>query len=252
MKGFFFLFDLRRRQLRVTQRWDAISKMIDVLYWVSCGEVIAWRLLGIMSRYQQEKLLEREQEFLVSNFLPRFAQFVNMDAARLLRISPATRSVFSASTTLRPRVLCSCASRRSLSASSAVLISTEHLPRVAQPSLWQSLIPKPFRRDPNAPIVPKSKEWNPATIFIVLGLLVGSQAIQLIVLRKELANFIRQADAKIALLREVIERVQRGEKIDVDGLLGTGNAEKEKEWEEGKEAFSRGFSTHSNTRQLQS
>ncbi len=79
----------------------------------------------------------------------------------------------------------------------------------------------------------RSKEWNPATFYIVIFLLIGSQAIQVIALRNEFLNFTRKADAKIGLLKEVIERVQRGEEVDVEGLLGTGDSEKEKEWEDG-------------------
>lgn len=56
---------------------------------------------------------------------------------------------------------------------------------------------------------------------------------QLLALRNEFTAFSRRADAKIGLLKEVIERVQKGEDVDVKGLLGTGNPEKEKEWEEG-------------------
>lgn len=48
-----------------------------------------------------------------------------------------------------------------------------------------------------------------------------------------MANYSRKADAKIALLKEVFERVQRGEEVDVEGLLGTGNEQVDKEWEEG-------------------
>lgn len=44
---------------------------------------------------------------------------------------------------------------------------------------------------------------------------------------------MRRADAKIGLLREVIERIQKGEKVDVEGLLGTGDERREREWEEG-------------------
>ncbi|MCJ1420516.1 hypothetical protein MMC32_006873 [Xylographa parallela] len=80
--------------------------------------------------------------------------------------------------------------------------------------------------------VPKSKEWNPATFYIVIFLLIGSNAIQMIALRNEFINFSRKADAKIGLLKEVLERVQRGEDVDVEGLLGTGNEEQEREWEE--------------------
>ncbi|MCJ1382517.1 hypothetical protein MMC17_005630 [Xylographa soralifera] len=80
--------------------------------------------------------------------------------------------------------------------------------------------------------VPKSKEWNPATFYIVIFLLIGSNAIQMIALRNEFTKFSRNADAKIGLLKEVLERGQRGEDVDVEGLLGTGDEEKEREWEE--------------------
>jgi hypothetical protein len=80
---------------------------------------------------------------------------------------------------------------------------------------------------------PKSKGWNPATFYIVMFLLIGSMSIQMIALRNSFATFSRRADAKIDLLREIIERVQKGEEVDVEGLLGTGDPEREKEWEEG-------------------
>lgn len=111
------------------------------------------------------------------------------------------------------------------------------LPRVAQPSIWQSIIPK-FLRNPNNPPSPekirRTKEWNPAIFFIVMFLLIGSNAMHMIALRNEYTAFSRRADAKIGLLKDVIERVQRGEDVDVKGLLGTGNPEKERAWEEGK------------------
>ncbi|KEQ85709.1 hypothetical protein M438DRAFT_252246, partial [Aureobasidium pullulans EXF-150] len=112
------------------------------------------------------------------------------------------------------------------------------VPRVA--SVWQSVIPKAFRR-PDDPVsvaerqkaqAMKSKEWNPATFFIVIALLIGSNAIQMIALRNERLSFTRKTDAKIALLRETIERVLRGENVDVERVLGTGDPEKEKEWEQ--------------------
>ncbi|KAL8910820.1 MAG: hypothetical protein Q9171_003909 [Xanthocarpia ochracea] len=55
---------------------------------------------------------------------------------------------------------------------------------------------------------------------------------QLLALRNEFTTFSRRADAKIGLLKDVIERVQKGESVDVKGLLGTGNPEKEREWEQ--------------------
>ena len=62
----------------------------------------------------------------------------------------------------------------------------------------------------------------------------------MIALRNDFLSFSRKAEAKIGLLKEVIERVQKGEDVDVEGLLGTGNEEKEREWEEGT---SRGLAT---------
>ncbi|KAI9724847.1 MAG: hypothetical protein M1812_000123 [Candelaria pacifica] len=114
--------------------------------------------------------------------------------------------------------------------------TTQSLPRVAQPTLWHSLVPSFLRRSvrlDKSSQSRRSKEWNPATFYIVIFLLIGSQAIQMIALRNEFLNFSRKADAKIGLLKEVIERVQSGEEVDVEGLLGTGDREKEKEWEEG-------------------
>ena len=80
---------------------------------------------------------------------------------------------------------------------------------------------------------PKSKEWNPASFYIIIFILIGSQAIRMLALRNDYTAYTRSTDAKIQLLREVIERVQRGEKVDVEKLLGTGDAAKEREWEEG-------------------
>ncbi|EMC94461.1 hypothetical protein BAUCODRAFT_124085 [Baudoinia panamericana UAMH 10762] len=114
------------------------------------------------------------------------------------------------------------------------------VPRVATPSFWTSLIPKAFRRsrepadtDPTSPPAPKERRrWNPATTFILLAILVGSNAINLIALRNDMANFSRKTDAKLELLREVLKRVQNGEDVDVKKELGTGDPEKEAEWEE--------------------
>ncbi|KAL8960712.1 MAG: hypothetical protein Q9193_002628 [Seirophora villosa] len=50
--------------------------------------------------------------------------------------------------------------------------------------------------------------------------------------KNEFTNFSRRADAKIGLLKRVIERVQNGEDVDVKGLLGTGDPARENEWED--------------------
>jgi Family of unknown function (DUF5321) len=53
-------------------------------------------------------------------------------------------------------------------------------------------------------------------------------------LKNEMKAESRKADAKIALLREVIQRVQKGEDFDVERLLGTGDPKQEQEWKEGE------------------
>ena len=118
--------------------------------------------------------------------------------------------------------------------------STENLPRVAQPSVWHSIVPKAFRSTGNSqvPVKPqRGKEWNPATFFICIFLLIGSNAIQMLTLKNEYSTFSRKADSKIKLLREVLDRVQRGENVDVEKVLGTGDEEQEQEWRDGKRLY---------------
>jgi hypothetical protein len=103
------------------------------------------------------------------------------------------------------------------------------LPTILQPRFWIAMVPKPLRGQSEHVA---STEWNPATPYIVLGLLVGSQAIQILWLKQDKAHTLRKADAKIGLLKEIIERVQRGEDVPVESMLGTGSAESEKEWTE--------------------
>ncbi|KAI0481532.1 hypothetical protein F4859DRAFT_423825 [Xylaria cf. heliscus] len=113
-------------------------------------------------------------------------------------------------------------------------------PTIAQASFWKSLIPKPLRPAPKPTVdwgtpekkKPKSKEWNPATFFIIIFLFIGSMSIQMIALKRDYSTFIRRAEVRIDLLREVVEKLQRGEDVDVEKALGTGDAEKEVEWEE--------------------
>ncbi|KAF2254330.1 hypothetical protein BU26DRAFT_447070 [Trematosphaeria pertusa] len=102
------------------------------------------------------------------------------------------------------------------------------LPRIIQPSFWTSMIPRPLKERPSKP--KKTREINPATPYIVLGLLVGSQAIQILWLKQERGREMRRAEAKIGVLREVVERVQRGEDVDVERVLRTGDQEGEGEW----------------------
>jgi len=49
-------------------------------------------------------------------------------------------------------------------------------------------------------------------------------------LKNETIAYTRKTEAKLTLLRGVIERVQRGEDVDVEGVLGTGEPQQEEEW----------------------
>ncbi|PNS15277.1 hypothetical protein CAC42_8278 [Sphaceloma murrayae] len=97
------------------------------------------------------------------------------------------------------------------------------------------MIPKPFRRTPkdgSSPPIKQSRDWNPATFFIVISLLIGSNAIQFVSLKTQRMNYNHDTEAKLSLLREVIDRVQKGEDVDVEAMLGKGDPEREREWEE--------------------
>lgn len=54
----------------------------------------------------------------------------------------------------------------------------------------------------------------------------------MITLRNEMLNFSRKTQAKLDLLREVVQRVKNGEDVDVKRVLGTGDPKEEQEWEE--------------------
>ncbi len=115
--------------------------------------------------------------------------------------------------------------------------TTRALTSVADTSFWWSLVPKPLRPGYAGARPGKKakvqKGWNPATFFIFIFLFIGSMAIQMISLKKNFATFVRQSDVRIGLLREVVEKLQKGEEVDVEKVLGTGDAEKELAWEEG-------------------
>ncbi|CAH0028891.1 unnamed protein product [Clonostachys rhizophaga] len=107
---------------------------------------------------------------------------------------------------------------------------------------WRNLVPKPLRKEYREAAAKKGpkKQWNPATFFIVMFLLIGSMAIQMIAVRNSFQRYMRSAEIKIAQLREVVERIQNGETVDVEAALGTGNAQKEADWEEVLRSIERG------------
>ena len=94
------------------------------------------------------------------------------------------------------------------------------------------MVPRPLRERASSD-VPR-REWNPATPYIVLALLVGSQAIQILWLKQERALETRRAEGRIQELREVVQRVQRGECVDVESLLGVSQETMEEEWSGGE------------------
>ena len=117
------------------------------------------------------------------------------------------------------------------------------LPRILQadmlksyfPSfLWRPPPPPPKQKEDEKKKKTKKKEWNPYTFFIITFLVIGSQAINLIALKHEHKDFMRKTDSRIDLLREVIERIQKGEEedVNVEKLLGVGVESEEKSWED--------------------
>lgn len=108
---------------------------------------------------------------------------------------------------------------------------------VVDRGFWKSLVPKPLRKENRQALKQYGKQWNPATFFIVIFLLIGSMSIQMITLRNSFDRYMRISQVRIGLLREVVERIQNGEKVDVEKLLGTGDEEKEADWEEGEDCY---------------
>ncbi|TQS35418.1 hypothetical protein Golomagni_04161 [Golovinomyces magnicellulatus] len=102
---------------------------------------------------------------------------------------------------------------------------------VTRPSFWLSLIPKTLRNPrPKGRQNANKKEWNPATFYIIAFLLIGSNSIHMIALKRDFTTFSRKMNVRINLLQDVIERLKNGEKVDVESLLGTGNEKMEQEW----------------------
>ncbi|ETI25938.1 hypothetical protein G647_02715 [Cladophialophora carrionii CBS 160.54] len=118
--------------------------------------------------------------------------------------------------------------------------SESRLPRLAQPGFWDLIIPKSLRGHFTRPgSAAPEKPTNPATFFIWIYILIGSQAIRIMSLKNEFMAYSRKADVKIQQLREVVEKLQRGEEVDVEKILGTGDETQEREWEEALEELQR-------------
>jgi hypothetical protein len=51
-------------------------------------------------------------------------------------------------------------------------------------------------------------------------------------IQTEFDTYMRKADLKLKKLREVVEKLQKGETVDVEKALGTGDEVQEQEWED--------------------
>ena len=114
--------------------------------------------------------------------------------------------------------------------SQSTITEESRLPRLVQPSTLQSIIPRFLRERSLTPTTKRSS--NPANYFIWIYILIGSQAIRILSLKNDFRDYTRQADLKLAKLREVVGKLQRGEEVDVEKVLGTGDEIAEREWEE--------------------
>lgn len=130
----------------------------------------------------------------------------------------------------------------------SLAIGTRAASTIAETSFWKQLVPKPLRASARGSGSKKTKStqgWNPATYFIVMFLFIGSMSIQMIALKRDFSTFMRQSDVRIGLLKEVVEKLQRGEEVDVEKALGTGDPEKELAWEDGVQTLEMVFSSTS-------
>ncbi|KAJ6782253.1 hypothetical protein PWT90_04162 [Aphanocladium album] len=145
----------------------------------------------------------------------------------------ATRVTAAAQTT-KPSIFRALAAHRTTTTCPYSTQPPHAYPTVTDKGFWKSLVPKPLRREnrPRRRGGKKAKEWNPVTYFIVMFLFVGSMSIQMIALRNQTSRYMRQASVRLQLLREVVERIQNGEDVDVETELGTGDEKKEADWEE--------------------
>jgi hypothetical protein len=102
------------------------------------------------------------------------------------------------------------------------------VPRVFRKSTWDLIIPRSLRTRSLPNTSSPTRTRNPATYFIWIYLLIGSQAIRIIGVQSDFVIFTRRAELRLEKLREVLRALQAGEEIDV----GTGVESEELEWEE--------------------
>lgn len=99
--------------------------------------------------------------------------------------------------------------------------------------MWESIIPPGVRLRTKELFTNRQKRpANPASYFIWIYILIGSQAIRIISVKNDHTTFSRKAELQIEKLREVIRKLQAGEEVDVEKVLGTGVPEEEDAWEQ--------------------
>ncbi|RMZ89953.1 hypothetical protein DV736_g2815, partial [Chaetothyriales sp. CBS 134916] len=101
-----------------------------------------------------------------------------------------------------------------------------------RPSVWHSIIPRSLREGIARRKPAEDRQPNSASYFIWIFLFIGSQAVRILGLKNEHKAYMRKADLKLAQLQEVVEKLHRGEEVDVEKALGTGDEAQELEWEE--------------------
>lgn len=122
---------------------------------------------------------------------------------------------------------------------------------VLTPTFWKQIIPRFLRRESTpsptttaaantkSQLPQKTRVWNPATWYVVIFFIIGSEAIQLIAERHTREDQVRKSEIRIRLLRELVESVQNGTldknltAQDLKKRLLAGTPTQEREWEEG-------------------
>jgi len=124
---------------------------------------------------------------------------------------------------------------------------------VLTPTFWKQIIPRFLRRESpsssTATAIAKSQApkrtrvWNPATWYVIVFFIIGSEAIQLISERHTREDQVRKSEIRIRLLKELVESVQNGTldknltAQDLKKRLLAGTPTQEREWEEGMFLF---------------
>jgi hypothetical protein len=112
-----------------------------------------------------------------------------------------------------------------------------YLPMILQPEMLKMFVPPVWKKTYQAYKERDKAKKNPATKYVWLTVFASSGLIHLYNVRRDIDIFNSFSNRKIEQLRDVVEAIQRGEEVDVEGILGTGLPEQELEWAEGTVSF---------------